>query len=101
MNTQLERDYQHHVITKLKTLYPDCMVLKNDPNYIQGIPDLLFLKDKSWVALEVKRSVKAPSRPNQEYYIAKMNKMSCAAKIYPENEDEVFRGIDKFLRKEK
>lgn len=65
------------------------MVLKNDPNYIQGVPDLLVLCNDRWAALECKRSKNAPHRPNQEYYISKMNDMSFAAFVYPENREDI------------
>ena len=62
----LERDYQRHVIKTLKDMFPGCIVLKTDPNYKQGIPDLLILYENHWGALEVKRSSKAHHQPNQD-----------------------------------
>lgn len=85
----LESSYQSKLIKKLKKEFPDCVVLKNDPTYIQGLPDLLILKDDKWAALEVKRSKDASHQPNQDYYISKMGKMSYASFIFPENEKEV------------
>jgi len=90
-----ENIYQRSLIKRLKEEIPGCIILKNDPNYIQGIPDLLLLVGDRWFALEVKRSVDAPHRPNQDYYIDRMNEMSAAYYVYPENEDEV---IDEILR---
>jgi hypothetical protein len=90
-----ENIYQRSLIKRLKEEIPGCIILKNDPNYIQGIPDLLLLVGDRWFALEVKRSVNAPHRPNQDYYIDRMNEMSAAYYVYPENEDEV---IDEILR---
>ena len=85
----LESSYQSKLIKKLKKEFPDCVVLKNDPTYIQGMPDLLGHKDDKWAALEVKRSKDASHQPNQDYYISKMGKMSYASFIFPENEKEV------------
>ena len=90
-----ENIYQRSLIKRLKEEIPGSIILKNDPNYIQGIPDLLLLVGDRWFALEVKRSVDAPHRPNQDYYIDHMNEMSAAYYVYPENEDEV---IDEILR---
>lgn len=90
-----ENIYQRSLIKRLKEEIPGCIILKNDPNYIQGIPDLLLLVGDRWFALEVKRSGNAPHRPNQDYYIDRMNEMSAAYYVYPENEDEV---IDEILR---
>lgn len=67
--------------------------MKNDSSYIQGIPDLLVLFRNKWAALEVKKSNTASHRPNQDYYVDKMNDMSYAAFIYPENKEEVLNGM--------
>jgi len=69
------------------------MVLKNDANYIQGIPDLMILHNDKWAALECKRSEDASHQPNQDLYVEKMNSMSYAAFIYPENEKEIFNDL--------
>ena len=43
----LENKFQANLIKELKERFPGCIVMKNDPTYIQGIPDLLVLhKDK-------------------------------------------------------
>ena len=92
-----ENKYQSELIKKISARHPQSMILKNDPNYIQGVPDLLVLCDERWAMLEVKASAKAPHRPNQEYYIAKLNHMGFARFVYPENEDEVLRDLDEYF----
>lgn len=95
-----ESDFQGSLIKKIKERFPGCLVLKNDSSYIQGVPDLLILHNDKWAALECKRSekeVKKP-RPNQPYYINKMNSMSYASFIYPENEEEVLNEIQSTLQ---
>lgn len=84
-----ENKYQAYLIQTIKSLFPGCIVLKNDPNYIQGFPDLTILYKDKWAVLEVKRSEDEPRRPNQEYYVGMLNNMSYSAFIYPENELEV------------
>ena len=79
-------------------MLPEAIVLKNDPSYKQGIPDLLILNDNKWAALECKRNAKASKRPNQEYYVTKMNNMSYASFIFPENEQEVLHDLERALR---
>lgn len=93
-----ENKFQAEVIKDLKREFPGCIVLKNDPNYIQGIPDLLVLFKNKWAALEVKRSKNDSHRPNQDYYISLMNKMSYAKFIYPENKEEVFDELQQSFR---
>ena len=88
-----ENKFQADLIDELKTMFPGCMVLKNDPNYIQGIPDLLVLHNDRWASLECKKSADAKVRPNQPYYVEKMNDMSYSSFIYPENKEEVLRDL--------
>lgn len=93
-----ESDFQGNLIKKIKDRFPGCMVLKNDPTYIQGIPDLLILHNNKWAALECKKSEKEKTRPNQPYYVNKMNNMSYASFVYPENEEEVLNEIQSALQ---
>ena len=74
------------------------MILKNDANYIQGIPDLLILFNDKWAMLECKRNKKASHRPNQEYYVDLLDKMSYAAFIYPENREDILNELQQALR---
>lgn len=93
----LENKFQAKLINELKTMFPNCIVMKNDSSYIQGIPDLLILNNDKWAALEVKRTSKASKQPNQEYYVGRMNEMSFSRFICPENKDEVLSELKKFL----
>lgn len=93
-----ESEFQGSLIKKIKQRFPGCLVLKNDPTYIQGIPDLLILHNDKWAALECKKSKKEKTRPNQPYYVEKMNGMSYASFIYPENEEEVLDEIQSALQ---
>lgn len=82
----LERAFQSRLIKKIKEENPGCIVIKTDPNYRQGLPDLLVLCGNRWGALEVKRDAGSSHQPNQDWYVEKMNAMSFARFIYPENE---------------
>ena len=90
----LENEFQSKLIKEIKRRFPGCIVLKNDPTYIQGIPDLIILHNDKWGALECKKNSKASKRPNQEYYIGIKNRISFAKFIYPENKDEVLYDLE-------
>ena len=88
-----ENKYQAKLIVKLKEIFPGCVVMKTDTQYQQGMPDLILLWEKYWASLEVKASADTPEQPNQAYYIRRLGKMSFAAYIYPENEEEVLSAL--------
>ena len=90
----LERDYQKKLVKKLKDIFPGCIVLKNDAQLKQGIPDLLVLYKDKWAALEVKKTESAHHQPNQDYKVQTMNEMSYASFIYPENEEKIFSELE-------
>ena len=92
---KLENRYQAALIKKLKERFPGCVVLKNDPNYIQGIPDLSIFYEDKWAMLECKKSANEKPRPNQPEYVDRMNKMSFSSFIYPENEEAVLDEMER------
>ena len=94
----LESKFQSDLIHEIKTRFPSCIVLKNDPNYIQGVPDLIILCHDKWVALEVKKDQHAPTRPNQKYYVNKLNEMSYASFIFPENKSAVLFEVEQIFK---
>ena len=94
---KLERDFQRNLIKELKDIFVGCIIMKNDSSYIQGIPDLLILYKDRWAALEVKKSATASHRPTQEYYVDKMDEMSYASFIYPENKEVVLDELQQTL----
>ncbi len=93
----LERDYQKKLVKKLKDIFPGCIVVKNDAQLKQGIPDLLILYKDQWAALEVKQSKDAPHRPNQDIFVEKMDDMSFAQFIYPENESFILSELRRWF----
>jgi hypothetical protein len=88
-----EAAFQGKLTRKLKRMFPGCVVLKNDPQYQQGILDLTLLWGEWWAMLEVKASRSASHRPNQDFYVEQLDNMSFAAFIYPENEEEVLLAL--------
>lgn len=93
----LESKFQANLIKEIKSMFPGCIVLKNDSSYMQGIPDLLILYKDKWASIEVKRSANASKQPNQEYYVGLMNEMSFSRFICPENKEEVLRDLQQAL----
>lgn len=84
-----ESEFQSNLKEELRMMFPGCIVTKLDSGDIQGIPDLLILYENKWASLECKKNASATRRPNQEYYVGKMNRMSFSRFIYPENKEEV------------
>lgn len=95
-----ERAYQNHIIKRLGHLFPGSLVLKNDPAYIQGIPDLSLFWEDRWAMLEVKADSRSAFQPNQQWYLKRLNEMSFAAVVHPENEEEVLDALQSALRPE-
>ena len=95
-SSRLESGFQDRLRDEIKDMLPGCMIFKMDQ--LQGIPDLLILHGDKWASLECKRSANASRRPNQEYYVDKMNSMSFSRFVYPENKDEVLYDLDAYFK---
>lgn len=90
----LESRFQKDLMDEIRSLYPGCMIFKNDSGYIQGFPDWTILYRDRWAVLEVKRSKNAKKQPNQDYYVDSLDEMSFSRFVYPENKDEVLYELD-------
>jgi hypothetical protein len=84
-----EMQYRMRLIMKLREIFPGCIILKNDPAFMQGVPDIIILFSNMWAMLEIKISPRAHKQPNQEHYINILDSMSFASFVYPQNEEEV------------
>lgn len=98
---QLESRFQSKLRKALEEMFPGCIILKNDPNLQQGIPDLVILWRSKWALLEVKRSANASERPNQGWYVDKASHFSFGAFIYPENAEEVLHALEQKFRSQR
>ena len=78
-------------LDRIRAMFPGVECYKQDHH--QGIPDWLLLYGPYWAMLEIKKSATAPEEPNQQHWVNYYNNMSFAAIIYPENEEEVLRGL--------
>lgn len=93
-----ESDFQSKLIKEIEKRFVGSIVMKNDANYIQGIPDLLVLFKNKWAALECKKEENSSKRPNQPYYVKMMNEMSFARFISPENKEEVLNDMEQSFK---
>ena len=93
-----ESKFQKELIDEIESRFPDAIIMKNDSNYIQGIPDLTILSGDKWATLEIKKSKSATHQPNQDFYVETMNKMSFSAFIFPENKKEVLDELEQSLK---
>lgn len=77
-----------------------CIVLKYQQNATtrSGVPDILFLHEGFWGAIEVKRAKNAPFRPGQKAMVEKMDSWSWAKVVYPSNWPEVQKEIKELLK---
>ncbi len=92
-----ENEYQQGLKKRIREAIPGCTILKNDPNDIQGFPDLTILYKGRFAILEVKRSENEPHQPNQDYYVEHFANDTCSAFIFPENEKEVLGELQRAL----
>lgn len=90
--------YKRKFMDKLEELYPGCYLLLLDPSHKQGVPDVLMLWNGMWAAFEVKASKNAKRQPNQPWHVARMNEMSYAAFVYPENEEAVLHELQEVFQ---
>lgn len=93
-----ESKFQKELIDEIKDRFPGAIVMKNDPDYIQGIPDLTVLYKNRWALLECKKSKGAHKQPNQEDYVSMLDEMSFSRFVYPENKEEVLDAMEQSLQ---
>lgn len=94
----LENKFKTDLIKEIKGMFPGCIILHLDPNEIQGICDLLILYEDHWAVLEGKKNKTSRHQPNQDYYVERLNDMSFARFIYPENKEEVLDELQQAFR---
>ena len=96
--SKLESDFQQKLIEDLERIYPnrmDTTITKFED--IPGYPDILILHRDKWAMLECKKESASSKRPNQDFYINKLNNMSFARFIHPENKQEVLNELQSAL----
>jgi hypothetical protein len=94
----LESDFKKKLIAEIMDEFPGAIILKNDANSLQGIPDHIILFERYWAMFEAKRSPTASHRPNQDYYVRRLNRMSLAQFVYPDNQKEFLHELQHTFR---
>ena len=93
-----ESGFQASFIRHLRELFPDAIILKNDANYLQGVPDILVLIGPRWCAFECKMRPTSPQEANQGYYVTLMNEMSFATFVWPGNEKDILDELQRAFK---
>lgn len=88
---------QSKVIKYLKS--KGCYVIKTKPGVGTpvGCPDIIFLLEGFWGALEVKGSAKAPYKPLQKETLEQLGQWSFARRIDPANWPIIRKELDNLL----
>lgn len=94
----LEKDFQAKIVKWLRSQH--CVVLKYQQNATTraALPDIFFVKEGFWGAIEVKKSKTAKYRPGQKETIQKLDEMSWCKAVYPENWPEIQKELEEILR---
>lgn len=92
-----ESDFQAKVLKYLRS--KGCIAYKMQQNATTRIatPDVLFLKEGFWGAIECKASKSAKFQPGQKEMVKKMDDWSYARVAYPENWDTIKKELDFML----
>lgn len=92
-----EVSVQQKIIKYLKS--KGCFVIKThpQPGTPVGTPDIIFMKEGFWGAIECKASATAKWQPLQQETLEKFAKWSWARKLYPENLDDIIAELNKLL----
>lgn len=95
---QPEAIFKRKLIRRIEQLFPGAIILKNDANYRQGIPDHIVLYGPRWAIFDAKSKKGATHQPNQDYYIDLLNEMSFASFVDPQDEEEFLYELQQTLR---
>ena len=93
-----ENKFQADLVKEIKKRFPGAIVLKNDANYLQGIPDLTILWKRCWAMLECKKSSREIHQPNQDLYIQMADNLGFGRFIHPENKEAVLDEMERSFK---
>ena len=92
-----ESDFQAKIIKWLRS--KGCIVYKMQQNATTRLatPDVFFIKEGFWGAIECKASARAKFQPGQKEMVAKLNDWSYAVVAWPDNWPEIKKELDVIL----
>jgi len=93
-----EADFQSKVLKWLRS--KGCIAYKMQQNATTRIatPDILFIKEGFWGAIECKASSRAKFQPGQKEMVAKLDGWSWARVAYPQNWDIIKDELEEILK---
>lgn len=93
-----EADFQSKVLKWLRS--KGCIAYKMQQNATTRIatPDILFIKEGFWGAIECKASSRAKFQPGQKEMVAKLDGWSWARVVWPENWGIIKEELEEILK---
>ena len=93
-----EADFQSKVLKYLRS--KGCIAYKMQQNATTRIatPDVLFIKEGFWGAIECKAGPRAKFQPGQKEMVAKLDGWSWARVAYPQNWDIIKSELEEILK---
>lgn len=89
----LESKFKKQFLKDLEKRFPE-----EDFDYyvtdVRSKPDTLVVGNNAWAALEFKRDINASEQPNQDWHLSRMDRKGYAAKVHPQNREEVLHELE-------
>lgn len=93
----VESKLQSNIRQYLKNKGCYVLVIRAQPGIPDGCPDIIFVLEGFWAAIEVKASPKSPYKPLQEETLERLNDWSWAKRVDPTNWPEVKLELERML----
>lgn len=93
----IESKLQSEIRSYLKSKGCYVLVVRPQPGIPDGCPDIMFMTEGFYGAIEVKDGPKAPYQPLQKETLLKLNGWSWARRVDPSNWEEIRTELDTIL----